>query len=569
MSRILCKEIDDYIQFTIDNPDSVSEDVHLLIKNVVLPTLERDDVFFDEETFHKCIQFCEKWFYPLFPFQKFRYAFLFMYFNDNRDTVYFAEEFDLMGRGNGKDGYVMPAACFMLTPMYGVHGYNIDVVATSEDQAIDSFDVVWQMLEDNKKTMRRMFYWNKTQIINKVTKSRLRYNTSNAKTKDGKKTGMIIFNELHAYENYKQLNVFTSGLGKVKHARIWTITTNGTVREGPLDEKISLSESIINGEHNLTRMLPFMNRINEKLIGIPMQKYLITKNAKDIDTTFWEQANPSLRYMPVLRQQIIDDYIKMLSTPSYKTEFYSKRMNRPMQNDDEVAVEWSNIKKALYSDGKTFRRIPEVTYPPAVIGIDFADYKDFASVGWLILVDGEYVWRQRTYICEKSPFLGSIKFSFDLIGTDGYNDFEIVKGERLDERLVIQWALDAMDWLDVKKIVMDNWQFKLLKTGFEEFGIMQETKTNPFGKVRLLTNYNSAVAIALPDIEKAFIDGSINFGDSRIMAWYTNNTKAVYQKNRGRVYDKIEPKLRKNDGFMAFVAAMTGREELKESVVYI
>ena len=58
------------------------------------------------------------------------------------------------------------------------------------------------------------------------------------KTKDGKQTGMIIFNELHAYEDYKQLNVFRSGLGKIIHARKVTITTNGTVREGPLDEKI-------------------------------------------------------------------------------------------------------------------------------------------------------------------------------------------------------------------------------------------------------------------------------------------------------------------------------------------
>ena len=61
------------------------------------------------------------------------------------------------------------------------------------------------MLEDNKKVMRKYFYWNKTEVINKITHSILRYNTANAKTKDGKQTGMIIFNELHAYEDYKQL----------------------------------------------------------------------------------------------------------------------------------------------------------------------------------------------------------------------------------------------------------------------------------------------------------------------------------------------------------------------------
>ena len=34
-------------------------------------------------------------------------------------------------------------------------------------------------------------------------------------------------------------------------------------------------------------------------------------------------------------------------------------------------------------------------------------------------------------------------------------------------------------------------------------------------------------------------------------------------------YGKIEPKLRKNDGFMAFVAAMFSKDEIKETVIYV
>ena len=46
------------------------------------------------------------------------------------------------------------------------------------------------------------------------------------------------------------------------------------------------------------------------------------------------------------------------------------------------------------------------------------------------------------------------------------------------------------------------------------------------------------------------------------MRWFTNNTKTVPWQNNTKVYGKIEPKSRKNDGFMAFVAAMTISEEL-------
>lgn len=35
--------------------------------------------------------------------------------------------------------------------------------------------------------------------------------------KDGKRTGCLVLNEIHAYENYDQINVFESSFGKVKH----------------------------------------------------------------------------------------------------------------------------------------------------------------------------------------------------------------------------------------------------------------------------------------------------------------------------------------------------------------
>ena len=255
----------------------------------------------------------------------------------------------------------MPLACFLLTEHYGVMFYNIDIVATSEEQAINSFNVVYNMLEDNKKVMKKFFNWNKTMIINRKTHSILRFNTSNAKTKDGKQTGMIIFNEYHAYENYKQINVYSSGLGKIKHSRTITISTNGTVREGPIDEKIALSDSVLRGEDNFLGLLPFLFRLKKREdADIPMKKFLVTKDKNDIDVTIWVQANPSLRYMPVLLNEIIKDYLKMQQQKSYRSEFYAKRMNLPEQDEEEVAIEWNKILKACYTDVK--KKIPNKLY---------------------------------------------------------------------------------------------------------------------------------------------------------------------------------------------------------------
>ncbi len=480
---IYCEEIDNYIKFVENNPNETDDEIKLLIKNIVKPTLSRDDVFFDADKYYKCIKYCEKWYYKLFPYQKFIYAFVFMYEDKNRDVVIFPDIFILMGRGNGKDGMIMPLANFLQTHHYGVKNYHIDIVATSEEQAINSFNVVYNMLEDNRNTMKKYFYWNKTEVINKITHSILRYNTANAKTKDGKQTGMIIFNELHAYEDYKQLNVYSSGLGKIIHSRTVTITTNGTVREGPLDEKISLSKPVLNGEVNLLGLLPIIYKINnKKLVDEPMKKYLETGNKEDINIIYWIQANPSLRYRSTLLNEIIRDYTKMQKQKSYRVEFYAKRMNLPEQDEEQAVTDWNNILRASYSDTdeEISRTTGDIKGRKAIIGIDYASLNDFASAGFLFKIDGEYIWRQKTWICSKSKFFGDIKFPFNNAGQAGFEDFVVVNTETIDAEEIVIWLVTEMSKYNIQKWVMDMYRFLLLKSIFEKYGISMETKDNMF-----------------------------------------------------------------------------------------
>ena len=70
-------------------------------------------------------------------------------------------------------------------------------------------------------------------------------------------------------------------------------------------------------------------------------------------------------------------------------------------------------------------------------------------------------------------------------------------------------------------------------------------------------------------IQSMFSQGMINFGPSAIMRWYTNNTRVSEDKFGNKSFGKIEPKLRKNDGFMAFDVAMFCKDELEVQIVYI
>ena len=549
---IVCKEVAEYLRYAEEHPNWINKERKLLIENIVLPTMRRNDVFFDEKTYQNCIRYCEKNYYPLFPYQKFIYAFAFMY---KGDIPIFPKFLIMMGRGNGKDGFIVPLVNFFQTPLYGVKNYHIEIVANSEEQVKDTFKVAYDVVSEKK--FKGKFSCTKELITNVATGSELKYNTSNAKTKDGKRPGCLVLNELHAYENYDQINVFESALGKVKHPREFIITTNGYVRDGPLDQIISMCAEILQTGENPLGYFPFICKID---------------SVEEIDNEdAWHKANPSMEYMPILADQIKKEYLEMQKLPSKKPEFVTKRMNLPERNEEETVASWNNILRCCYEDIelRTPRKVPDTKRKPAVIGIDYADIRDFASAGILVKIGDEYVWKQKTWICAESPFLESIKFPLNRAGQEEFEDFEVVYAPVIPIDSIIEWCIQQMNEYEVKKISMDTYRYNLFKLKFQQAGISIEDKQNPSGMVRLIRKIGSVCGIMAPEIESLFSEGKIIFGPSAIMRWYTNNTSVTTDKYGNKSYGKIEPKLRKNDGFMAFLAAMFSKDELEESVIYV
>ncbi len=529
---IYCKEIDEYIKYCEENPQKINKDRKLLIENIVKPLLTRDDVFFDSDTYYKCIQYCEKWYYELFPYQKFVYAFVFMY---KDDIPIFKTFVILMGRGNGKDGMMAPLMNFLQSRLYGVNKYSIDIVAASEDQANDTFKVVYEMLEANKKKMEKYFYWNKEIIIDKKTKAFYRYNTSNAKTKDGKKDGAILFNEYHTYENYKQIKVFTSGLGKIKHSRVFIITTNGYVREGPLDELLKVCEQLLEGMENTVRYFPFLCRIDSK--------------EEADDEGCWIKANPSLEYMPNLYNEIKTDYEELKLFPSKKSEFMTKRMNMPEQKEEEEAVSWDLIKK-------TNKEVPNLEGKNCICGIDYASLSDFASVFLLFKKSNSYYGITHSWFCKNSKDRARIQAPINDWKTQGL--LTEVDNVEINPELLCKWIVENAKKYNIKKVVLDNFRYALVSKALTEIGFDAKNKE----KVKLVRP--SDIAKIQPVIESTFVNQKIIWGDNPLMRWFTGNTKLVPWQNNTKVYGKIEPKSRKTDGFMAFVNTMIASEEIEE-----
>ena len=554
MKMICCKEIDEYLDYYEHNQDDFNIERKLLIENIVKPLLKRDDIYFDENMYCKCLRFVERWYYSLFPYQKFVYAFIFMY----KDDIPIFRTFVIVeGRGNGKDGFIIPLLHFLTTQYYGVLNYNIDIVATSEEQAEDSYKVAYDVLETNKSIMQKYFYWNMEYFINNITKARFRFNTSNASTKDGKKSGAVLFNEYHAYLTDKNIKVYQGGLGKVKHGRIFIITSNGDVRGGPLDELLEACSKILKTGDNLLRYFPFICKLD---------------NINEVDNPKkWIKANPSYLYLTELRDAIMIDYLEQKERPSKRSEFLCKRMNLPAERDDIVVTSWNNILRASYKDIEN--KIPrELVYrknQSAIIGIDFAKLNDFASVGILTKDDDVLQWRQYTIICSSNKFFKDIKFPFENAGTKGYEDFIVVDTPVLDPKIIIDWTLEKFNRYNIKKIIMDSYRYQLIKKEFEENMVSVESKENPTGLIRMIRYPASIAALVAPKLETLFETGKLNIGDSAIMRWSINNTCMKTKKDGNMYFEKIEPKLRKNDPFMAMICALSAIDLLEEIVEYV
>src|SRR5690606_12129747 len=233
--------IDSYIDKVRSGEVLSSEELKLAM-DLVEEKLDNPDVYIDREKIDKGIELIERYFgYKLFDWELFVFALIHCYYKSN-DTVVFDEILLVMGRGNGKNGFISAVAWYLNAHYHGIREYNIDIIANAEDQAKTSFNDIYGVLERTWQKSKKFFYKTKQLIVNLKTNSYIKYNTSNAKTKDGKRSGCLIFDEIHEYESWDMIKVFISGFGKKKHSRTFYITTNGYVRGGVLDEMLRSEE---------------------------------------------------------------------------------------------------------------------------------------------------------------------------------------------------------------------------------------------------------------------------------------------------------------------------------------
>ena len=538
---IICDDVYDYLDYYETHPGEFNRERKLLIRNIIKPLLKSDEVYFDKEKYDNFIKFAERNYYSFFPYQKFVFAFVFVY-NKATGTPYFRKFVILMGRGNGKDGMTMPLMHYLITPLHGIRKYNVDIIANGKDQAGDSFKVVYDLLESNKNKFKKLFKWNLEEITCIATSARIKANTSNPKTKDGKASGAILFNEYHQYENYDQIDVFESQQGKVEHPRIFVITTNGFVRGGPLDDELADDIKILETGNNPLRVFPFLCKLdNDEQVH---------------DKRNWILANPSLPFRPTLQDEIEKQYLEALERPIKMNNFMTKRMNMPRQSLQAHVTEWDNI----LATNEEFDLDDLIKKSNQwVVGIDFTKLSDMASVTFLTLYEGRYYFVQHNILDRQSKDYKRIRAPVE--SWAALDQLTIIDDVEVNP-LELTSAIRKMQkrGMRIVGIGCDNFRFALLRNALEsDLGI--DVSDRKFLKMLR----PSDILKIQPVIDSAFNLHKIIAGDNPVFRWCANNTKLVPKDKGNFEYGKIEFHSRKTDAFMSFVHAMCMTEGLTES----
>lgn len=513
----------------------------LQLADMVRRCFETEDIYIDEEQLAHYLGLAGYFPYErLFPWEEFFVALhLCTYRADGMPR--WPDAFALIGRGAGKDGMIAFESVCLMSPYNGIRSYDVDICANNEDQAMRPVKDVIDMLEApaNLRKMKKHFYWTKEEVVGLKTRSILKGRTNSPKGKDGLRSGVVIFNELHQYENYANINVFTTGLGKKKHPRRTYYTTNGDVRGGPLDDLLERSQAILRRELPDNGLLPFICRLDDR------EEVHNPEN--------WPKANPSLPYLPNLMEEIRKEYAEWKDNPEQLPAFMTKRMNLPEGNREVAVTEWANIEASN-------RELPDLSGWSCTLGMDFVKVGDFASTN-LHFRRGELRYDlNHSWICTHSADLPRIKAPWKQWAADGH--LTVVDEVEIHPDMICEWIRRMGQRYWITGAALDNYRYALLARPLEQIGFDAKNRKN------LKLVQPGDIMKIVPVIDSCFNNQFFVWGDNPPLRWAVNNTMKVRSgRNLGSdtgnyYYAKIEGRSRKTDPFMALVASMVIEDRL-------
>ena len=447
----------------------------------------------------------------------------------------------MVGRGAGKDGFIAFDSACSLSPYNPVSHYNVDICANNQEQAVTPVKDLAEALENPKYEARlsKHYYHTKELIQGRKNKGVMKGRTNNPKGRDGMRSGKVIFNEVHAFENYDNIKVFITGQGKVAQPRVGIFTSNGEISDGPLDDYLARGRRILFEGEPDNGFLPFICCLSQK--------------EQVHDRENWYMANPSLFYLPHLLQEIEEEYRDWVDHPEQNGDFLTKRMGLRAGQKEISVTDYEKIKA-------TNRPFPDLRGWSCTVGMDYAELSDWAAVNLHFRRGAQRFDINHAWICAQSRTLPRVKAPWKAWADAGH--CTVVDDVSIHPDLLAGYVQQAGRIYHIKLMAMDQYRWTLVSEAMRKIGFDANDKS----RVKLVRP--SDIMRVEPVIQECFDRKLFTWGDNPCLRWAVNNTKRVRSSkklgvNTGNfIYAKIEAKSRKTDPWMALVASMTGEDVL-------
>lgn len=535
MSCNLPNEVKEYINLVESGKHRVCPEQKALV-SYVRKVFTTEDIYVDGTKLERYMSLAKYFsFKALFPWEKFLVALW--------DCTYKPDAlprwktvFCMVGRGAGKDGFIAFDSFASVSPYNPILHYDVDICANNEEQATRPVQDVIEALETpgNEAKLKKFYYHTKEVVQGRTNKGCIKGRTNNPKGRDGMRSGKTIFNEFHAYQNYDNIKVFITGQGKVAEPRSGVFTSNGDVNDGPLDDYLARSRRILFEGEPDNGFLPFVCCLESK--------------EQVHDPENWYMANPSLIYMPHLRQEIEDEYRDWCDHPEQNADFLTKRMGI-RSGFKEVSV--TDYEKVLATN-------KPITVKPGqscTAGIDYAEINDWAAINLHFREGDKRFDINHAWICAESKTLSRVKAPWQQWAKDGF--VTVVQDVSIHPDLLARYLEEMSRKYNIRMLSMDHFRWALISESMKKIGFDASDKS----RVKLVRP--SDIMQVDPLIQECFDRQLFYWGNNPCLRWAVNNTKRVRRSRSigvdtgNFIYAKIEAKSRKTDPFMALVASMT------------
>ena len=534
MSCSLPPEVLRYIELVEADTPRACPEQHALAA-LVRRVFDTEDIYVDTEQLRTYLGLAKYFsFQKLLPWEEFLIALW--------DCTYIAPGIPrwdtvlcMVGRGAGKDGFIAFDGMCSVSPYNPVSHYNVDICANNEEQATTPIKDIAETLESPKheKKLKKHFYHTKEVVQGRKNKGVVKGRTNNPKGRDGMRSGKIIFNEVHAYENYDNIKVFKTGQGKVAEPRAGYFTSNGDVSDGPLDDLLARGRRILFDGEKDNGFLPF-------ICCLPSKEMVHDKDN-------WFMANPSLYYFPNLLRETEKEYRDWVDAPEQNADFLTKRMGLRAGFKEISVTDYEKVRA-------TNTPLPDLSRWNCVVGIDYAELSDWASVNLHFRRGDDRFDINHAWICAQSKTLSRVKAPWKDWASRKL--VTVVDDVSINPKLLADYIKEAGKKYNIKKIALDHYRWTLISEAMREIGWDAKDKD----KVKLVRP--SDIMQVEPLIQECFDRGYFHWGDCPPLRWAVNNTKRVRSSKKtgsdtgNYYYAKIEGKSRKTDMFMALVACM-------------